>query len=345
MKKKTALTLSAIALLSAGITFGIKFKQKKDFEKTLKTVLIPNAEKELDSLLREDAALKDSVITYEQALAKIKAKDQQTPVTNDSLMKKELKTLENLLISTKKDIDKEWKETEKSVEKYRMYEDGNTWYEDVPSSEIKKFKKFWQLSSGILLKLQNTELYYPVHARTKNVSISNDDWEYSDEKQQFDFSGIISEKEFYTICGNGHFSIHNNTSSILEDIILVLRSTKGAFVEEDYSRINVYVTEYEALNAYPDILLLLNSLKTFSDNIDNSQGFIKQQTLDQIKTTIGQLLPYVQSQTKEEYASKKVNKFKTAQKGIKTQIKKQNRKIKHLKTTDIAKLMKEQNEK
>ena len=52
MKKKTAITLSALALLAGGITFsGIKIKEKKEKEKIeaeLKSVLIPIAEKKLD---------------------------------------------------------------------------------------------------------------------------------------------------------------------------------------------------------------------------------------------------------------------------------------------------------
>ena len=68
MKKRTALTLSAIALLGAGVTFGVKSKQKKDFEKILKTVLVPEAEEKLDKLLREDASLQDSIDFYQALL-------------------------------------------------------------------------------------------------------------------------------------------------------------------------------------------------------------------------------------------------------------------------------------
>ncbi|MEE1110834.1 MAG: hypothetical protein UIH99_01330, partial [Alphaproteobacteria bacterium] len=67
MKKSTALTIGAIALLSAGLSFGVKFKQRKDYEEKLKTILIPDAEKKLDDLLREDVALRDSVIKFEEA--------------------------------------------------------------------------------------------------------------------------------------------------------------------------------------------------------------------------------------------------------------------------------------
>ena len=68
MKKRTVLILIIIALLSAGVTFTLNFKKKKDFEKTLKTVLISDAEKELDKLLREDAALNDSIVLYKNLL-------------------------------------------------------------------------------------------------------------------------------------------------------------------------------------------------------------------------------------------------------------------------------------
>lgn len=69
MKKKTVFVLSALTLLGAGTALGVKLKQRSDFKKNLKTVVIPAAEKEVERLSKENSALNDSIVKYEDALA------------------------------------------------------------------------------------------------------------------------------------------------------------------------------------------------------------------------------------------------------------------------------------
>ena len=71
MNKKVAVILCTAALLGAGIPIGIKVKNKKEkeeIEKTLKTVLIPNAEKELNNLMHESRLLRDSIAYFQIVL-------------------------------------------------------------------------------------------------------------------------------------------------------------------------------------------------------------------------------------------------------------------------------------
>lgn len=71
MNKKTAIILSTAILLSAGIPIGIKIKNKKEkeeIENTLNNILIPNAEKELNELMKQNRQLRDSICYLEELL-------------------------------------------------------------------------------------------------------------------------------------------------------------------------------------------------------------------------------------------------------------------------------------
>ena len=133
MKKKTALTLSALVLLSAGITFGVKFKQKKDFEKILKTILIPNAEKELDKLLKEDVSLNDTISYYHSLLLqqsseadgqKIAEKHDKLLGTSNQNMYSVLSEISKILKLMEEDYIKEYKKTNKERDAYRIGDGG-----------------------------------------------------------------------------------------------------------------------------------------------------------------------------------------------------------------------------
>lgn len=72
MKKKTAITLAALALLASGVTLGgfrVKEKKEKDkIEKALNEILLSDAKQKLYELERQDAELWDSIDYYTRVL-------------------------------------------------------------------------------------------------------------------------------------------------------------------------------------------------------------------------------------------------------------------------------------
>ena len=73
MNKQNAKIFTLCLLLSAGIALGLKVKEKTEknqIKKELETVLIPNAERELDSLIFVHRSLRDSIMYFNNELQK-----------------------------------------------------------------------------------------------------------------------------------------------------------------------------------------------------------------------------------------------------------------------------------
>ena len=73
MKRKNAIVFTACLILSAGAALGLKVKEKTEknqIKKELETVLIPNAERELDSLIFVHRSLRDSIMYFNNELQK-----------------------------------------------------------------------------------------------------------------------------------------------------------------------------------------------------------------------------------------------------------------------------------
>lgn len=306
MKKKTALTLSAIALLSAGITFGIKFKQKKDFEKTLKTVLIPNAEKELDSLLREDVALKDSIDYYEALLLQ-----QQSSMPHN--LEFQLSNISKTLRSMELDFTREFEKTLKQMEPYYIG-DGNY---DLPDN----LEEHYHYLLGGLEK----PIFKNFDRKDRPELPGGYQW-YVGKK----YSDIIT---FQDIRDKGVYS-----NAYFEHFRNEIKATHGKFKTED--------CVYYALTEASEIKQLLIAIKYFINNMDNSKQIINPEHIKTLNKQIDDAIPVIEKQADLESAtSRKRDSFQYAKWEIKDRIYDQNKKVKNLKTDDIAKLMKEQKEK
>ena len=324
MKKKTALTLSAIALLSAGITFGVKFKQKKDFEKTLKTVLIPNAEKELDNLLKEDASLNDSISFYHALLLqqsseadgqRIAEKHNKLTGGKNHNMYSDLSEISNTLKLMEKDWEKAYDKIEKQKEPFALG-DGEYDYDAMPKGLEQKEKYLYRMTDKLAENDPDSipEIpggYQQHYARG-----------YNDIEFTFDDPGTF---DAYT-----------------EYLRYEIRATRGQFTTTGVNGNRVFYP----ITSGKEIKQLLIAIKYFANNFDNSQGVINQQYISQINNQINELLPVVEKQIKLEETrdttSAKLGNFKAGKKNVEKRVKQQQEKIKVLKTSDIKTLMKQQ---
>lgn len=321
MKKKTALTLSAIALLSAGITFGVKFKQKKDFEKTLKTVLIPNAEKELDNLLKEDASLNDSISFYHALLLqqsseadgqRIAEKHNKLTGGKNHNMYSDLSEISKTLKLMENDYRKEYRKLLKEMEPYHI---GEGEY-DLPK------------------KLQEQDDYMSQRI-TGKLADSENIPDIPGGYQQYYASGHYNDVVF-------DFSSNYSFDDYTEYLRYELKATRGQFTTTGANGNRVFYAITEAT----EIKQLLMAIKYFANNIDNSKHIINPEHIKTLIQQINELIPVIEKQIKLEETrdttSAKLGNFKTGKKNVENRIKQQQEKIKVLKTTDIKTLMKQQ---
>lgn len=328
MKKKTALTLSALALLSAGITFGVKFKQKKDFEKTLKTVLIPTAEKELDKLLKEDASLNDSIVYYHDLLLqqasiadgqRIAEKHNKLLGTHTQNMYSELDEISKTLEQMNEDYVEKANKMYNELEPYYA---GDGEYYDMPK---KLQEQYDYMITGITKPLANQKNIPDIPGGFKSEIIGRADGVIRDIS--FSFTDRLSFDDF---------------ANYLWD---ELAATRGQYITEYYD-IDTEERTYHVITAASEIKQLLIAIKYFVNNIDNSKHIIKPEDINKINKQIDALMPKIEKQitleSTRDTTSAKLEKFKTSKKGIEGKIKQQQEKVSTLKTTEIRKLMKQQ---
>ena len=256
MKKKTAITLGALALLAAGVTFGgfkIKEKKEKDkIEKTLKTVLIPNAEKELDALTKQYSDLSDSIAYYE---------NQIEALTQDTLISEEDAEIIDKLLS---DIKKDW---EKAYNKWsKKYFDigylGDRAF-DENLLPIDGKKQYFYLSGGIFKKFANDSSWY-IPGYTE---------EYFAGRDKSGYRKVLIGRgyEYYDYT---RFASSEGYDTYFESVIGYLKESLSQ--REDFNF-------YEQQD-------LLNALEALVKNIDNSQGIIKPETLQKLGVIVKTLL-------------------------------------------------------
>lgn len=323
MKKRTALTLSVIALLGTGVTFGVKSKQKKDFEKILKTVLVPEAEEKLDKLLREDASLQDSIDFYQALLLQ-----QESEVDGQRKAEKYQKSLGiptttmysrlNKVSNTLELIEGDWAKAYAAVrEQEASFYIGDGEYENLPDELVKR--------KAYLRKMTNTLIgdnidnipdipggYQQHYARG-----------YNDVKFDFFDSRRFDEYTEYLRCEIKAASVGKYTTT----------GSQGNRV-------------FYPIVSAADVKQLLIAIKYFVNNFDNSHGIVQQRHILQINKQIDELLPVVEGQITLEQTrdntALKLNSFKIGKKKTEEQIRKQEKNLEVLKTTDVKKLMKNQ---
>lgn len=328
MKKKTALTLSAIALLSAGVTFGVKFKKKKDFEKTLKTILIPDAEKQLESLLREDAALNDSIDFYHALLLtqSSKADGQRIAEKHNKLLGENNPTIYSDLRQISKTLglmEGDWSRAKnrlyKQLEPYDVGE-GNYYGEDDKIDKLLEFDLYLDqgMTSDMYKKLSEGETWPDIPGEYQQ-------WigpRYNDVRPSF-----LDEEPF---------------DYYIEILQAEIKATGGEY-RDGNGRVFYPITSAE------EIKELLVAIKFFVNNFDNSRGVIKSEYVKQINDQIKALLPQIEKQIKLETSrdntAKKLKDFKSAKVAVEKRVGQQRQKLHVLKNTEISKLMREQRNK
>lgn len=323
MKKNTALTFGAIALLSAGVTFGVKFKQKKDFEKTLKTILIPDAEEQLDSLLRKDAALKDSVDFYRALLLmQSSVADGQSKAdeynkllgTNTLNIYSELHEISKILGLMENDWAGKYFEV---LKRLRPYHIGEGEYDD--NETVRKIHQ----EEGYLLGM------------TKSLA--------DDDKEIADIPG-----GYQRWVGNRYNDVYPSffDGNSFDYYVNVLRSeikaTKGKYNAGEG------IVYYPIVSA-TEIKELLMAIEYFANNFENTRGVVNPKYVQQINKLVAELLPKVEKQIRleaeKEKTAKKLTEFESAKGAVEKSIKQQRKKLDVLQHTEVSKLMREQRNK
>lgn len=347
MKKNTVITLAALALMAGGVTFGgIKIKEKKEkdkIEKTLNAVLIPNVEKELNVLLKQDKDLQDSLLFYDDILNKLNS---QTALSytankpNDSVAMSQLSELEDLLKMIKKDVNiKFFKKFNSVEERYRLNRELG-----FIGAPLKESKALWYLSDGIISGLQDTSFAIPCKYTEKAIGRYGDEWEKND---CIYFGNILSEQGFEEWFKAEQYHANRFVfDDIMNELILAVRSSRIAFTIEDPYQgrtIDVFVRQYQKMGSYKDILSLLNVVWLFLNNIDNSENIINQKTLEESKNVTKELLKYVEKQVeleqKRDSISGRLDEFRTAQKELTNRINHKRQELKQYKNPDIVNRM------
>lgn len=328
MKKKTALTLSTAALLSAGLLFGAKFyKQKKErdeFEEQLKTVLVPDAEKKLDGLLRKDAALNDSVIKFEEVLRLLKQKEDSVHAITES--------------STHDDI----------------YEVGFL---------VGPFKEIYDLGRALEWQWSGKlhKIFYEFgdyEAERPGNWVGDGDYLQRTDKRAID----LFQKVFY-MTGNESSGFPtvpaHNTKFILRDSLLASDGpTQDLSFFFDDMRVETtrlggrtyrgfHNDERVGMNHSPEQkLFVLRAWQAFLKSIDNSQKVFNQKTLDALDKKVKELMPIVEKEyqlwSQRIEKGKKLESFMGAKDAVGKQIKQQKEKVNVLKTTPVVDLMRQQ---
>lgn len=323
MKKKTALTLSAIALLSAGVTFGVKFKKKKDFEKTLKTILIPDAEKQLESLLREDASLNDSIDFYHALLLtqSSKADGQRIAEKHNKFLGENNPTIYSDLRQISKTLGlmgEDWYRAKNRLYKQlEPYAIGDGYYDDNDkANKLLESKSY--LTDGMTENLARID--------APDIPGGYQQW-----------IGARYNDVYPSFYGWGDFYYY------VDVLQAEIKATRGEYKDTYNDRVFYPITSAE------EIKELLLAIKFFANNFDNSRGIINSEYVKQINNQIKALLPQIENQIKLETSrdntAKKLKDFKSAKVAVEKRVGQQRQKLHVLKNTEISKLMREQRNK
>lgn len=346
MKKKYAITLSALVLLSAGITlFGLKSKNKKEtgkIEKDLKEVLIPNAERKLDSLQKE---YESTIASYEEQVKQMGGLEK----TLDSLeqavvLEEQMKHVDSLFEKLSNQWYSKYNHIIEELGLTAYGEDGCfIGYEEVGASgvlynprtnkEERLYQEFYYLTGNqdryVRVPIEEGKtllvdsLYIPGRtARTFHIAINGDTW-WGEEK---------NVKGFYT-----------------RDIDEFLWAMSGFAIPIVSDTVHAYYYLHEGAQMFPmDASLeyaisVLNALQRFVDGIDNSGNVFDSKTLSDLKKTVKVLRAGIEKQIsvtrKLNETQKKVSGYRDASSRIQRRIQKQNDELRKYKSPDIVNQM------
>lgn len=353
MKKKTALTLSAAALVSAGVAFGVKFKQEKDeFEKVLKEVLIPDADKKLDDLRRENVALNDSIIEYEDALKQIKPdKDSVSAITknvmdHDFAISGAFSELNEIVRQLGRQRTTELDRI--FYDKFGNYEAGGegnwivaTSYLPEDNPEAPTDKKSIELYKKVYHRTGNTSSHFPVvpsHGAKYFI------------KKPFSLPEFEVKGPYYD-GGNAYLSYSTDSHVETDDVERffafmsqaerLVSTIPGMRHGDEWSP-----REYWVHNDGAKFKLeILKSCQSFIDAVDNSQNVFDPKTFTAFKEKVKEMRSIVEKEFQlEQQMNAKQNKLKSfekAKESVKENMKIQQKHWDYLNNTRVSKLMRD----
>ena len=333
MKKKTAITLGALVLLAGGITFGgfkIKEKKEKDkIEETLNNVLVPNAERELDTLVLQEKDIQDSIRFLEEQIRQIDA---------DSLISRsDVEVIEKLLNDIKNDLEKEesrWYNV--YGKKYDQSGDGAIIYDfkNMPKVGRQQRKYFTYDIVAKILKNKNLTIPGYVMLMRKGyqpVSLEMPDSVYY-EGETFD-----QINSFYR--GLASYDLIELLIASLECVKPVQERYLDLLNEVPEEANIILAREPGKILTGPEQEELIKTLKYFVDHIDNSQGIIKPATLQKLKVVVDSLVVKSQEKqlsVKKSAKDKKIDSFQKARLSVGRKISKQQDVLKTYKSPDMV---------
>lgn len=356
MKKKTALTLSLFALLGAGTGLSINNKQKKDFEKKLKTVLIPDAEKKFDSLQHKNNALNDSIIKYQDAVALQNQKlDSVRNVNAPSYAARHQCSGINGIYELPDDFGEIYcltlgLYTDWFVKTYKVLrqdlgnnetEANGIWDKEVYSYNTNISKDTLKMYEDLYHLVGNGSNFFPRVLGYQGdfvlehpVSVPNLELISTTEEE-------IREND-KSVCKDVMTYDTKDLDDFFSKTICGIRNT---VCTSDVSFLDFYEA-YAAKNTHVGLkLAVLRSLLSFTDAVDNSQEVFCNIKLRALDAQVKALLPIIETEyvfaQKKDSLSEKLNAFKSEKDETEKLVSEQAQKLHDLKTKDIRKLMKE----
>lgn len=330
MKKRTALTLSLMALLAGGLTFGAwRYKDKKEkeeAERELKEILIPGAENRLDSLLVMDRNLQDSIAHYEQEINKIDS-DSLISRSDVEVISKLLSAIEqDLEVASKKWADQYWD---------LYYEgDGSFSEEGLPQNAVDEVR---YLNGGVLKQFDNdTTWTIPGY----NVGYGVVDFydgkgprggiyrTWIDRPHYREYEIFAKTEGFDTYVQEIFASLQNSLSEVLP---------YNAEYDEEYNP-NYQLDYFEQEQ-------LLRTLKCFAEKIDNSRNIINPVTLRKLRTVVDSLLIKADMKNLSAKRSNAYNKFaafRNADNKVKQQLSKQRQLLNKYRSPNAVEMLTQQ---
>ncbi|MBP5485813.1 MAG: hypothetical protein J6Y07_03855 [Alphaproteobacteria bacterium] len=331
MKKRTALTLSLMALLAGGITFGaLKYKDKKEkdeVERELKEILIPNAENRLDSLLVVSKGLQDSIAHYEQEINKI---------DNDSLISRiDVEVIDKLLSN----IGQDWRSAvSKWDDKYfdLYYEGDGSFNEDGLPQNAKN--QILYLNGGIL-KGFDGDTTWTIPGYTMEHRVIYGELDRPPIAGYFPVElGRPGYREYMIN------DISDGYDTYFEQVLGSLRESVSQvlpFQEDDDTFVNDPREQLDPIEQEQ----LLRTLKCFVEKIDNSQNVINPATLRKLGTIVDSLLIKADMKNlsqKRSNAYNKYNTFRNADYKVRQQLSKQRQLLERYQSPNAVKTVMQQ---
>ena len=331
MKKRTALTLSLMALLAGGITFGaLKYKDKKEkdeLERELKEILIPNAENRLDSLLVVSKGLQDSIAHYEQEINKI---------DNDSLISRtDVEVIDKLLSNIRQD----WgSAVSKWNDKYfdLYYEGDGSFNEDGLPQNAKN--QILYLNGGILKRFDE-DTTWTIPGYTMEYLVIDRDYGHPPVAGYFPVElGRPGYREYMVN------AISDGYDTYFEQVLGSLRESVSEalpFQEDDDTFANDPREQLDPIEQEQ----LLRTLKCFVEKIDNSQNVINPATLRKLGTIVDSLLIKADMRNLSQKRSNAYNKFaafRNADNKVKQQLSKQRQLLNKYRSPNAVEMLTQQ---